>query len=88
MEAVGWLPLIGIGSVVIVGVGLVLANSSRFFTLREHEAYLRSQVFVVEAMSKRIDDVLDLVKTIEHTSPTTGELKAWVTRRINGEEDQ
>ena len=71
--------LVSVGSVLVVGLGLVLTNNVRYLTLREHEAYLK-------AMSTRIDDILDRIKILEQTRPTTGELKAWVTRQINGKE--
>ena len=73
-----------IGTLGVIAVA-VFTNSLRFFTIREHDAYLRAQDEALEALDKRLEDMLDRIKALEHTRPTTGELKAWVTRQLNGQ---
>jgi len=80
-----WSVIIPAGTVVVAVIGLFVTNGVRYFTLREHEAYLRANDAMVDAMNQRLTDILDRIKTLEQTRPTTGELKAWVTRQINGD---
>ena len=72
------------GAIAVVSFG-IYTNGLRFFTIREHAAYQRAQEIAWVALDKRLEDILDRVKALEHTRPTTGELKAWVTSKINGE---
>ena len=71
---------VSLGSVVVVGLGIILTSNARYFTIREYETYR-------DGINVRFYDILDRIKTLEQTRPTTGELKAWVTRQItNGKE--
>ena len=73
-----------IGAGVAVVTITIFTNGLRFYTIREHEAYQRAMETAWNALDKRLDDILDRVKSLEETRPTTGELKAWITRHLNG----
>ena len=82
---VDWAVLVPAGVLLVAIIGLFVTNGVRYFTLREHEAFLRAQDAAFHTLDKRLEDILDRIKTLEQTRPTTGELKAYVTRHINGE---
>ena len=71
------------GAIAVVSFG-IYTNGLRFFTIREHVAYQRAQEIAWVSLDKRLDDILDRVKSLEESRPTTGELKAWITRHLNG----
>ena len=70
--------LVALISIGVVGGGILLTNSVRYYTIREHEAF-------DEGLDKRLHEILDRIKVLEQTRPTTGELRAWVTKQINGD---
>ncbi len=87
MEATLWPVAIPVVSVVVVGIGIFIANSSKYFTIREHDAFHRSIQRDLASITKRIDDIQytnkdiiedirDRIKVLEQTRPTTGELQA------------
>lgn len=87
MDATIWPIAIPVVSVVVVGIGIFIANSSKYFTIREQGAYEGSVQRDLAAISKRIDDIQDTnkdliedmrdrIKVLEQTRPTTGELQA------------
>jgi hypothetical protein len=55
--------------IVLTALGLYASSAAKFFTIREHTSY-------AYLMQREIDSMLDRIKVIEQTRPTTGELEA------------
>lgn len=68
-----WSVVIPVVSVAVVGIGVFTVNSAKYFTIREHQAYQ-------DATHKRLDDMLDRIRVLEQTRPTTGELQAMLRK--------
>ena len=60
-----WGLLVSIGGVLVLGVGILLTNSVRYFTIREYDAYLKSQEIAMQALDRRLEDQLDRIKVLE-----------------------
>ncbi len=80
MDATLWSIIIPIVSVVVVGVGIFIANSSKYYTIREHASFenaiYRDLYASRETTRQHIEDLRDRIKVLEQTRPTTGELQA------------
>lgn len=67
-------------SVVIVGVGIFLANTSKYFTIREHQEFaeqIKGQREILRTnLQREIDAIIRRIETLEQTRPTIGELEA------------
>ena len=85
-------------SVVIVGIGIFVANSAKYFTIREYQAFETAMLRDIAAITKRIDDIQDTnrdlfsdvrdrIKVLEQTRPTTGELQAALRSGIVDKKD-
>ncbi len=87
MDAGIWALAVPVISVVVVGIGIFIANSSKYFTIREQNAFNDRMQRELDGITRRletthyvtrdlIDDLRDRIKVIEQTRPTTGELQA------------
>ncbi len=87
MEGAIWPVAIPIISVVIVGIGIFIANASKYYTIREQEAFsnvltialdnIRSELTGLRRdVERELDQIHDRIKALEVTRPTTGELQA------------
>lgn len=82
-----WAIAIPVLSVVIVGIGIFIANASKYYTIREQEAFsgvltialnnIRSELAGTQQdIERELDQIHMRISVLEQTRPTTGELQA------------
>jgi flagellar motility protein MotE (MotC chaperone) len=92
VSGVDWLPLlIGIGGLAIAAISTISRSFDKSLSIREHDefrknvdaaiaetrrAYQRDMDELRESSKREVNNLLDRIKVIEQTRPTTGELQA------------
>jgi hypothetical protein len=101
VSGVDWLPiLIGIGGLAIAAISTISHSFDKSLSIREHDefrknvdaaiislrrAYQREIDELRESDKREFDTLLDRIKVIEQTRPTTGELQAILSPRAKKE---
>lgn len=80
-----WDILIPVITVMVLALGIYLTNTSKFYTVREHEAFEQRAVNMHEILRAQVQREMDQVhmrlSVLEATRPTTGELQARIDPR-------